>query len=386
MPEAASPDSTRDCALREATPGWPRFLFVPVSGPGGAGEYHRCLALARAFERRWPGCRIRMVLNRSAPYAGSAPFDGLRLDDSPTRSNAAVIDYIRAERPDVVVFDSAGRLAQYAAARSAGARVVYVSSRPKTRWKGFRWRRMRRLDQHWIAQPRRLGGDTGPWERFKLGLLGRPEVVFLDTLHEAVDEPALAALKHDLGLEAGRYAVLCPGGGGDFGDGPDAVAVFRAAARELRTGSDLPVVTVLGTRRATILPEHAPASDPRDLAALPNGVLLGLVRDAAVAAVNGGSLLLQSLAQGAALVAAPIAGDQGDRIRRCAGLGCVRAVSLDARSVARAVRELAGDREGRAALRASVARLGLRDGTGIATAAVERLLHQRGVTHQEGGR
>jgi hypothetical protein len=112
----------------------PRFLFVPVSGPGGAGEYHRSLAVARALEQRWPGCRIRFVLNTSAPYTAASPYAGLRIEDSPTRSNAAVVDYIRNERPDVVVFDSSGRLAQYAAARDVGAGVVYVSSRPKTRW------------------------------------------------------------------------------------------------------------------------------------------------------------------------------------------------------------------------------------------------------------
>ncbi|MCE3283953.1 MAG: hypothetical protein K0R70_209, partial [Steroidobacteraceae bacterium] len=136
----------------------PRFLFIPVSGPGGAGEYYRSLAAARGLERRWPGCRIRFVLNRAAPYAREAPYGVLSLEDSPTRSNARVIEYIRAEQPDVVIFDSSGRLAQYRAAQASGAGVVYVSSRPKTRWKGFRWRRMRVLDQHWVAQPRFLGG------------------------------------------------------------------------------------------------------------------------------------------------------------------------------------------------------------------------------------
>ena len=129
----------------------PRFLFIPVSGPGGAGEYHRSLAIARALEQRWPGSRIRFVLNRTAPYAHDTPYPGLLLQDSPTRSSAAVIDYIGTERPDVVVFDSSGRLAQYRAARASGAAVVYVSSRAKTRWKGFRWRRMQLLDQNWIA-------------------------------------------------------------------------------------------------------------------------------------------------------------------------------------------------------------------------------------------
>jgi hypothetical protein len=198
----------------------PRFVFVPVSGPGGAGEYHRSLALARGFERRWPGCTIRFVLNRGASYTAESPYPGLRIDDSPTRAGNAVSQYLIEERPDVVVFDSAGRLAQYRAARSVGAAVVYVSSRPKTRWKGFRFRRMRALDQHWIAQPRFLGGEPTPYERCKLRLAGRPEVVVLDVLHEPIDVAGTRELQRALGLEPGQYVLVCPGAVGRSAPAP----------------------------------------------------------------------------------------------------------------------------------------------------------------------
>jgi hypothetical protein len=359
----------------------PRILFVPVSGPGGAGEYHRALAVARGVERRWPGCHIRFVLNNAAPYAASAPYPGLRIDDSPTRSNAAVCAYLRSERPHVVVFDSAGRQAQYAAAREVGARVVYVSSRPKTRWKGFRWRRMQVLDQHWIAQPRQLGGAPGPYERLKLRVLGRPAVVFIDTVHEPIDLPAVRELQSRLGLEPGRYVVLCPGGGGDFGEGQDPAEVFARAAEALRARVDCPVVAVLGARTAAGSTASRGA-DGRTLSTLPNGTLLGLIRDATVAAVNGGSLLLQSIAQGTPLVAAPIAGDQAARIRRCVGFGCVREARLDPQALADGVAALLADEPARDAMRVQGARLGLRNGVDIAMEAIERLL-QRADTHTE---
>jgi hypothetical protein len=354
----------------------PRFLFVPVSGPGGAGEYHRALAVARGAERRWPGCEIRFVLNTAAPYAASAPYPGLRLDDSPTRSNAAVCAYVRSVRPDVVVFDSAGRQAQYAAAREVGAAVVYVSSRPKTRWKGFRWRRMRLLDQHWIAQPRILGGAPGPYEQLKLRVLGRPELVFLDTVHEPVDAAAVRDLQARLQLEPGRYVVLCPGGGGDFGTGPDPAAVFAQAAELLQARLDCPVVAVLGAG-ARAAAADSPTHAGRTLTALPNGVLLGLIHDAAVAAVNGGSLLLQSVAQGTPLVAAPIAGDQAARIRRCADFGCVRELRLEPRALAEGVAALLDDAPARAAMRAGAGRMGLHNGVDTAMEAIERLLCRR---------
>jgi UDP-glucoronosyl and UDP-glucosyl transferase len=355
----------------------PRFLFVPVSGRGGAGEYFRSLAVARGLERRWPGCRIRFVLNRSAPYAAECPYDGLRIDDSPTRASVDVVDFIRRERPHVVVFDSSGRMAQYRAAREVGAGVVYVSSRFKTRWKGFRWRRMRVIDQHWIAQPRFLGGTTTAYEGLKLWLVGRPEIVVLDPLHEDVDPAAVRKLQATLGVEPGRYVVVCPGGGGDFGHATDAARVFFEVAQRLAASSPLAVVAVLGPRATTWARCERLPPDLRLLDTLPNGELLGLLHDAAVAAVNGGSLLLQSLTQGVPIVAAAIAGDQADRIQRCTAVGCVRESPLESGAMTSAVTALLEDAGARAALRARLADLGLRNGVATATDAVVRLMKDR---------
>ncbi len=354
----------------------PRFVFVPVSGPGGAGEYHRSLAVARALEHRWPECHIRFVLNRRAPYAADAPYEGLRIDDSPTRESGAVGEFLACERPDVVVFDSSGRLAQYRAARAAGAAVVYVSSRPKTRWKGFRLRRMRVLDQHWIAQPRFLAGAPGTLELLKLRLVQRPELVFLDTLHEPLDLPATRALQRRLGILPRRYVVLCPGGGGEFGHPTDAAAVFSRAAQLLTSTAGMPVVAVLGGRRGTGERVRSEDND-RILSYLPNGTLLGLVHDAAVAVVNGGSLLLQSMAQGTPIVAAPIAGDQADRIARCAELGCVQPSPLEPAAMARAATTLLDDEPRRDSLRRGLASVAVRNGADVAADAVARLLARR---------
>jgi glycosyltransferase involved in cell wall biosynthesis len=352
----------------------PRFLFIPVSGPGGAGEYYRSLAAARGLERRWPGCRIRFVLNRSAPYAREAPYGVLSLEDSPTRSNARVIEYIRAEQPDVVIFDSSGRLAQYRAAHESGAGVVYVSSRPKTRWKGYRWRRMRVLDQHWVAQPRFLGGAPTAYERLKLRLVGRPEVVVLDAMHEPIDVPGTRDLQARLGLEPGRYVAMCPGGGGDFGHAVDANQVFLEAARRVAGAEGVAVVAVLGARAAVEAGNASTEPGVRLVGTLPNGELLGLLRDATVVAVNGGSLLLQCMAQGMPIVAAPIAGDQAGRIRGCAREGYVLESLLDPEAMTTAVSALLRDVAAQDRLRQRLAGLQLRNGVDVATDAVSRLL------------
>lgn len=349
----------------------PRFLFIPVSGPGGAGEYYRSLAIARGLERRWPGSRIRFALHRDSAYARDAPYEGLSLRDSPTRSSPQVVEYIHAERPDVVIFDSSGRLAQYRAAREAGAGVVYVSSRPKTRWKGFRWRRMRALDQHWLAQPRFLGGAPTLYERVKLHLVGGPEIVILEVMHEPVDTSGARTLQAQLGVEPGRYVAMCPGGGGDFGHAVDATRVFDEAAERMATSQSLPIVLVL----AGTAPQAAsPTGGVRRVGTLPNGQLIGLLRDAAVVAVNGGSLLLQCMAQGLPIVAAPIAGDQAARIRGCAREGFVHETTLDSAAMTAAVSTLLGDGAAQSRLQRRLAELGLRNGVDVATEAVARLL------------
>jgi ADP-heptose:LPS heptosyltransferase len=171
--------------LNAATPAdvsAPRLLFVPVSGAFGMGEYARSLAIAQGAARRWPAASIHFILSRAAPYAAHTPFPATLLPSSPTFHTAAVIACLHARRPDVVIFDNAGRSAQLRAARRAGARVVYISARPRHRAKAFRLRWMRLIDEHWIAYPEFIAGGLRFFERLKLRLLGRPSVRYLDVV------------------------------------------------------------------------------------------------------------------------------------------------------------------------------------------------------------
>jgi len=349
----------------------PRFLFIPVSGPGGSGEYFRTLAVARGLERRWPGCSIKFVVSRDAPYSQGGPYPVLLLDRSPTFEVAAVARILEQERPHVVVFDSAGCLPQYVAAQRSGARVVYVSSRPSARRKGFRLRRMLSTDQSWIAQPRFLGGELTLRERWKRKLAPRLEVLFLEVLHEPVDEDGTRGLQRRLGVQPGGYVLACPGGGGVFAGGRDAAQVFFGAASRVVQETSVPVVAVLGSR---FLAPATPPAGLHVLPSLPNGQLMGMLRDARVGMVNGGSLLLQVMAQHAPCVAAPIAADQPRRITRAAERGFVRSVALDATALAGATADLLGADAEREAMRGRLAQLGLRNGVEVAVGAVARLL------------
>lgn len=352
----------------------PKVLFVPVSGPGGAGEYFRSLAVARAIERQWPGSEISFIVSRDASYASNAPFPVTLIDRSPTFETAAVSSIIQSGKPQVVVFDSAGRVSQYRVSRNAGARVVFVSSRPSIRRKGFKLRRMRLFDQHWIAQPTFLGGQLTPRERLKCRLEPGVEIVPLEVLHEPVDEEGARRLQQDLGLQPDSYLLVCPGGGGVFGDGPDPAETYYLAACALANDTRLPVIAVLGQR---FRPEAEPPDGVHVFASLPNGVLMGLLHQARCSALNGGSLLVQAIAQQAACVAAPIAGDQPPRIERCAKLGLAIPSALDAKQIAATTATLAKDDAARQALRDRVAAAGLRNGLEVAVEAIDRLLPRR---------
>ena len=346
------------------------FVFVPVSGPGGAGEYYRSLAIARALVARWPDVSVCFVLSREASYAASCPYSTVLLDDSPTRDVAPVVELICRQRPDAVIFDSAGRVSQLKAAARVGAVRIYISSRPKTRWKGFKLSRMRWIDEHWIASPDFLGLGLTLVERAKLWLMPAVRIRFLPTLYEPADDALRGQVLARLGLTARRFVLCCPGGAGQFAGLESGPAVFADAAARIARDS-----------QSTVLMIGAPvgfeAPGVRVLGALPNAELMALAGSASLCVVNGGSLLLQCLAQGAACIGVPIAADQARRIDGCARLAAVRPVAFDAAAIATAATALLGEPEHLKNLRAAAAGLDLRNGVEVAVSALDALLTRR---------
>lgn len=349
----------------------PRLLFVPASGAEGAGEYFRCLTIAHAVRERWPDAAIRFIVNREAGYARDAPFAAVAVDGSPTFNTAVVNRTVDEHRPDVIVFDSAGRLAQLVHAQRAGAATVYVSSRYKTRWKGFRLRRMRRIDQHWLASPRFLGSRLTLWERAKLALLGRPEIEFLDPVRPVSDPARAAALLHSLGLAERGYVLFTAGGGGYRRAGMAASDVFGRAALEVHRRSGRRVIWVRG-------PNYKGAGldgeGVLELGGLRPDEMQHLMAEAEVAVINGGSLLLQAVGSGTVAIAAPIAGDQPRRIDACARRGLAVAAALETEALARTALLLLEDPAQQDRIRQRLRQLALRNGAEQAVDALARLL------------
>jgi hypothetical protein len=334
----------------------PRLLFVPVSGAFGMGEYARSLNLALACTARWPTARIHFIISAQARYASSVPFEHTALPSSPTFHTPQVSEVIARFEPHAVVFDNAGRTAQLVAARRAGARVVYISARPRQRRKAFRWRWMRMLDEHWIAYPQFMAGGLSWTERLKLNWLRRPEVRFLDCILPEATSAGANLVRSRAGVQGERYVLVVPGGGTGHPRAANAVDIFKRAAQ---------VVAARGVHTVFVAPAGALLNGPPhfigiDLLPLPE--LLVLLRGAAVVLTNGGDTLIQAIACAIPSVAVPIAADQPGRIARCLQAGVAREATLDAAIMSGAVIELL-DRPGAAAeLQEQSRRLDLRDG------------------------
>ena len=320
-----------------------RVLFVPVSGSAGSGEVQRCRLLAEALQQRWPRAAPHFLLADGTAGVG---FETTLLSASPTRVPQEVADAIGRLRPALVVFDGNTRVATLAAARRAGARTVLVSSRPSARDRGFRWRRMARLDAHWLVGAE-LRGAPGWRERIARWRFPQVQVRRYATVF-ASPEPA-APLLQELGLATDQpFAVVCAGGGGHAG----AAAVFGQAATELaRSGLAAIAVGMHADVPAISIPE------------LPNARLMGLLAGARVALLAGGSLLVQALSVGAPTLAVPLQDEQAARVRWLADSGAVRiAADSSAQSLAGSLRALSDDQQGRTRLQQACRALALDNG------------------------
>jgi glycosyltransferase involved in cell wall biosynthesis len=354
----------------------PRILFVPVSGTYGMGEYARSLAIARAASRRWPRAAIHFALSSKAPYAAGAPFPATLFASSPTFHSAGVIELLETWRPDVVVFDNAGRTAQLRAARRLGAHVIYISARRRQRRKAFRWRWMRLLDEHWIAYPEFIAGRLGVFESLKLKIVGRPVVRFLDVILARADPSQRGAILARAGCAAGTFVLVVPGGGTGHPGVDDAADQFmRAALAIASTGTPTVYVGPAGTG-AEVGADTVREPNLHRLGPLPQDELAELMRAARLIVANGGSTLLQAVACGTACVAVPIAKDQAERTRRCAAAGVALAANLDSASIVQAAAGLLRDDSQRAALAGRAAGLELADGIELALQALAGLIER----------
>ena len=187
---------------------------------------------------------------------------------------------------------------------------MFISSRPSGRRKLFRWRRLRQLDEGWLAQPAFLEAALGVGERLTLFCAGQPAVRRLGPIFEPPVAARREALLRKMALEKDRYLVFCVGGSGSDPRRHLAARAFLDAAAMLSRSTGLRSVVITGQRPGSAVS----APDVVVLESLPHGDLMDLLSTARLAFTNGGSLLSQAAALGTLCVAVPITKDQPARI------------------------------------------------------------------------
>lgn len=347
-----------------------RYLFSPVSGPGGSGELMRCLIIARELAKADPSADIRFLVSRTAVFREAVNFPIIDCDASPTNSTPQVLAAIEQFRPQVMVFDNSGRTAQLRAARRAGARLVFSSRAPKLRWKAFRIKWMRLLDEHWIVFPTFVTGGRTRLEALKLRFFPDYTVRQFDTLFTPSDPASRVRWLERHRLRPGGYAVFVPGGRAEGQKVADPAELFIDAAR--RFAGQTGFVTVVLTGRAGVTED--PTSGPlRLMPRIGPEEVQHLLAEATLVVSNGGTTLVHALAHGRAIVTVPLAGDQDRRIRRAARLGIVVAAPRDAARIASEAADLLRDAGRREAMVRRGAELGFANGVGEAVGALVRL-------------
>lgn len=353
----------------------PRFLFAPVSGPGGSGELMRCLIIARELARAEPDADIRFLVSRTAVFRESVDFPIIDCDASPTNSTPQVLAAIDSFRPHVVVFDNSGRTSQLRAARDAGARLVYSSRAPQLRWKAFRLKWMRLIDEHWIVYPTFITGGLPLLVRLKLRLFPGYTLRCLDTMFTPSDPVVRREWLDRHGFGTAGYVVFVPGGRGEVTHQQrvDPVEIFIEAARDFVAATGFRTVVLTGRR-------SVPASGASDLRLLPRigpDEVQHLLAEAALVVCNGGTTMIHSLAHGRPPVAVPLAGDQDRRIRRAARMQIAVRAARDAGAIAAAATKLLGDPGRQELMTQRVARLGIANGVTEAVSALRGLASGR---------
>jgi glycosyltransferase involved in cell wall biosynthesis len=350
-----------------------RVLFSPVSGPGGAGELMRCLIIARELAKADPKADIRFLVNRHAVFRESVNFPIIDCEASPTNSTSQVLATIESFRPDVMVFDNSGRTTQLRAAKRAGARLVFSSRAPKLRWKAFRIKWMRLLDEHWIVFPTFVTGGLSRMEGLKLRLFPHYGVRQFDTLFTPSEPEARNAWLAGLGLEPDAFVVFVPGGRGEATRVAEPAELFIAAAREFSAATGQRTVVLTGRKNVT------PSDDP-NLILLPRvepDHVQYLLSEALIVVSNGGSTMIHVLAHGRPIVSIPLAGDQDRRIRRAVRLQIAETAERTPQAIAEVAARLLREPERRAAMCRRTAELGIANGVGEAVAALLALARRR---------
>ncbi len=315
-----------------------RLLFIPVSSPEGIGEYMRSLQLAHSLTSEYGNSlNIHFILNKHTTYAKSCPFPTLLLNQSATKENTHVCQFIEQYKPDVVLFDCAGRAEQMKAAKNVGAKVVFISQHAKKRAKGLKLNRAGLIDTHWVVQPDYCIDPLSWYEKLKLSMfpLAYPANVGPFTVFASAQQKSDALTRYH--LKEKEFFIVNAGSGGHTVSGVNCADLYFQAGLIIAKQTGLKGVVVFGPNYTKSLPKTD------ELICLPSqkGIdFLALLSQAKIALLSAGDTLLQAIALQTPTIACAISKDQNERVARCEATGVAIQAELDILDITQKIEDL----------------------------------------------
>ena len=309
-----------------------RLLFIPVSSPEGIGEYVRSLSIAQALNEKYPNnLTIHFVLNKHTSYAASCPFSVTLLEHSATKEHQQVNALIDTYRPDVVVFDCAGRSSQMKKAKAVGAKVVFISQHAKKRAKGLKLNRINLIDKHWVVQPDFCLEGLSFKEKLMLKMLPLTVPENVGAYFNDLNKPQEGEFLGRFQLQKNNYFLVNAGSGGHLIGNQLCADIYLAAARLITKKTGLKGVVVLGANYPKKLPEN---DELLVLKSLSSNEFITLLKGAQCAVLSAGDSLLQAIILNVPTVASAISKDQPYRLAKCEDEGLVVVAKTTANDLA----------------------------------------------------
>ena len=288
-----------------------KFLFVPVSSPKGIGEYIRSLSIAQEISHQYPEAKIHFILSEQSSYFADCPFPTTLCPTSPTFHSATVKQCIDSFKPDVVLFDAAGRSSLLKHCKTLGLTTIFICPRVKKINKSLTLRRLLYTDQIWVAQPAFMVPDLTWWQQVKLNFMKKSHPIITGPIFSKPNQKTTELLQKRYHLRPKKYIVVNSGGGGHRYNGATVSSIFLEAARLLRSCTEYKIVLVHGTNAVE---QHNNTLGIIEINQLSPTEFNSLLRGAGAALLAGGSVVLQSLSYKQKVVAAPITDEQKKRI------------------------------------------------------------------------
>ncbi|MCL1142757.1 glycosyltransferase family 9 protein [Shewanella gaetbuli] len=351
----------------------PVILFVPVSSTEGIGEYMRSTIIADEISQRWPEAQIEFVLNRAAPYAEQCQYPHHLVNDTPTKCIKEVNQLVSQLKPDMVIFDAAGRKAQLKHAHKCGAKVIFISQHKRKRARGMKIERALVTDSHWVVQPEFVIGDISAFAKYKLNFIKRPLPITTGSIFAKPDQRRLQNLLQQYGLNAGKYLMYSAGSGGHKAGEQFAADIFAETAEKVYAQTGIPSLMIFG---ANYPKEIANYTGVVAISSLDSRDFISLLSQAKGAILSGGDTLLQSIALTIPTLAVPVSKDQPSRINSCASQQLVLNSDINTNDMVAAA-QLLVDAQTRQALISNMMSMGCSGGLELAMSEVTRLLDEK---------